>query len=144
MKTIARVITEQVPNQATNGPDRTSFVIQMTYKRPRNGPDPATNGHTKLKIRGTGTQTRAKRPLFNDLLVPQTTWDSLGTAWDKGRTEEEEKRRRGDERRETRDLTLSVVLMLRALCVLCGENGFPQRRKVAKEIKRRENGIEFV
>jgi hypothetical protein len=76
----------------------------MTHKRPRNDVDPATNGRTKLKIRGTETKTRAKRPLFNDFPVPHRTWDRLGTRWDKGqkrREGEEEKGRKGDG--ETRD-----------------------------------------
>jgi hypothetical protein len=72
------------PDQATNGADRGPFVIQMTHKRPRNDVDPATNGHTKSKIRGTRTKTTAKRRLFNDFPVPQTMWDRVGTRWDMG------------------------------------------------------------
>jgi hypothetical protein len=78
-----KTITKQVSDQATNGAHRGTFVIQMTHKRPRNDTDPATNGHTKLKIRGTRSETTAKRRLFNRFPVPHTMWDKLGTAWDK-------------------------------------------------------------
>jgi hypothetical protein len=82
MEIMVKPITERAPYQATNGADRGPFVIQMTHKRPRNDVDPATNGHTKAKIRGTRSQTTAKRRLFNDFPVPPLAWDSPGTGWD--------------------------------------------------------------
>ena len=46
---------------------------------PNYGPKNTTNREVLLKISGTSTKKRAKRPLYNDFPVPQNAWDKPGT-----------------------------------------------------------------